>query len=282
MTAIIFLFIGFSVLAESFQYRLEGSFPSNATTINYSVNWNETSTTLQGLYQDNLYAKGPATVTGTVSTSGRRMTIILPTETLGVRQIILKTLAAGSTSGSVPIAVSTQDNIGRTVDSVTISSLMTTEQAASDPASGNDDSCIIGFGALTGYCGLYGGSFNEISDNRNRCDLLSSGNPRLELAADTTFRLLLNYIPGAPNPTLHNIGSFFPSPQSNTINVTSRNCSVMAGTTFVPNNCKTINLDGIFFNQADTLTFSGTYSIADEINADACTYTMSLTREVTY
>jgi hypothetical protein len=141
---------------------------------------------------------------------------------------------------------------------------------------------VIGFGALTGFCGLYGGTLNEISDNRDRCHLLSSGNPKLELAADTVFRLFLNYNPTDPNPQLHNIGAFLPSPESNTINVTSRNCSVLPGTTFVPNNCKNINLNGIFFNQAGTITFNGTYSISDEINADACSYSLNLTREVTY
>ena len=84
------------------------------------------------------------------------------------------------------------------------------------------------------------------------------------------------------NPELHTIGAFLPSPQSNTINVTSRNCSTIPGTTFIPTNCKTVNLNGIFFDQVGTITFNGTYSIADEVTADSCTYTMSLTREVTY
>ena len=283
MTVILFLLFAFSAFAQEFQYRLEGSFASNATTINYTVNWNETSTTLQGLYQDNLFAKGPTTLTGVMSATGRTMTVILPTETFSVRQISLQTPMVSTSTGSIPMNITTRDNIGRIVDAPSNMAMMTTMQVATAPRAGtNDGSCVVGFGALTGFCGLYNGTINEISDNRERCNILTSGNPRLELAADTVFRLYLNYIPGAPSPELHTIGAFLPSPQSSTINVTSRNCTNIPGTTFIPTNCKTVNLNGIFFDQAGTLTFSGTYSIADEVTADSCTYTMSLTREVTY
>lgn len=276
MTVILFLFLTLSAFAQEFQHRLEGSFTSNATTINYTINWNETSTTLQGLYQDNLFAQGPTTMTGTVGTTGRTFSVILPTETLGVRQLVFQSPVVTTTSGSIPLNITTRDSIGRVVDAPNTMAMMSTMQAATAPGVGNDDSCVIGFGALTGYCGMYNGAMNEISDNRERCNLLSLGNPKLELAADTVFRLYL------ADQQLHNIGPFLPSPQSNTINVTSRNCTVMPGTTFVPNNCKTVNLNGIFFNQAGTITFNGTYSISDEVNADACSYTMNLTREVTY
>lgn len=283
MTVILFLFFALSGFAQEFQYRLEGSFASNATTVNYTVNWNETSTALQGLYQDNLFAKGPTQMTGVVSATGRTMSIILPTEILGVRQISLQTPMVNTSTGSIPMNITTRDNIGRIVDSPSNMALMTALQVATAPGAGtNDESCVIGFGALTGYCGLYTGTFNEISDNSNRCNILTSGNPRFELAADTVFRLYLNYIPGVASPELHTIGAFLPSPQSNTINVTSRNCTTIPGTTFIPTNCKTVNLNGIFFDQVGTITFNGTYSIADEVTADSCTYTMSLTREVTY
>lgn len=282
MTVILFLFFALSAFAQEFQYRIEGSFPSTETTINYSVSWNETSTTIQGLYQDNLFAKGPTTVAGTVDATGRTMNIILPTEILGIRQITLQSPVVGSTSGSIPMNIKTMDNIGRTVDNPSNMAMMSTMQAATAPGAGGNDGCVIGFGALTGYCGLFDGSFNEINDNRNRCNILSGGNPRLELAADTVFRLYLNYIPGSINPTLINIGPFLPSPQSNAINITSRTCAPIPGTTFIPSNCKTLNLNGIFFEQADTITFTGTYTINDEVTADSCSYTMSLSREVTY
>lgn len=281
MTVILFLFLAVSAFAQEFQYRLEGTFTSNATTINYTINWNETSTTLQGLYQDNLFVKGPTTMTGTVGTTGRTFLAILPTETMGVRQIEIQTGALTTTSGSIPVNITTRNNVGGILDNPSTTALMSTMQAATAPAANDNESCVIGFGALTGFCGLFNGTVNEISDNRDRCNL-TGGNPRLELAADTVFRLYLNYIPADPNPQLHIIGAFLPSPQSNTINVTSRNCSVMPGTSFIPNNCKTLNLNGIFFNQAGIVTFNGTYSISDEINADACSYTMNLTREVTY
>jgi hypothetical protein len=284
MTVILFLLFAFSAFAQEFQYRLEGSFVSNATTVNYIVNWNETSTTIQGLYQDNLFAQGgPKILSGTVAPSGRTMNVILPQELLGVRSIILHTPMVGTTSGSVPLNITTQDNLARTVDSPDTFSMMSTLPKTTSPGDEkNEEVCVIGFGVLTGFCGLYNGVFNEISDNRNRCDLLTGGNLRLELTPDTVFTLHFNYALGQAEPTFHTIGAFALSPQTNTVNITGQNCSVLPSTTFIPNNCKTINLNGSFLDQAGIVTFNGTYTIADQVNADSCSYSMSLTREVTY
>jgi hypothetical protein len=103
-------------------------------------------------------------------------------------------------------------------------------------------------------------------------------NPRLELSFDTFFRLYLNYIPGLPNNVFHVIGPFLPSPMSTSIQISSRACGPLPGTSFVSGNCKTLSLSGIFMNQFHTVTFTGTYSIIDDINGDICTYSLNLRR----
>ena len=275
MSAILFLFVAFSVWAQEFQYQMEGSFTTpDEVTVNYEVNWNETMTSIQGLYQDNFYARtGPKILTGDVSTTNRTMNVILPEDVNGARSLTLNTTQTGRASSSVPITITVRDNAGGVITAPNGFALMT----ALNPAATNQgDECVVGFGALTGLCGIYAGRFTEVMDTNSRCDLLSGGDPRLELAADTTFRILLT------NQPTHNVGAFRPSPIDNTINVTSTVCGPLPGTTFVPNNCKRLNLNGIFFVQASVVTFTGTYSITDNINTDSCSYSMSLRREMTF
>lgn len=275
MAAFLFLFMTFSVMAQDFQYQLEGSFKtSDEVTVNYDVSWNETLTAIQGIYRDNFYARsGPKIVTGDISPSNRTMNIILPEDVNGARSLTLVTTQTGNGSTSIPMSITVRDNAGGVISSPNGFALMT----ANNPRKANQgNECDIGFGVLTGLCGIYSGNFGEILDNNSRCDLLIDGNPRLELAPDTTFRLLL-----ANQPT-QIIGSFLPSPTSNNINITSNICEPIPGTSFLPNNCKNINLNGTFFTGASTVSFTGTYTISDVINADSCSYRLSLRRELSY
>lgn len=291
MRVLLLLFFAFSVHAQSFQYRLEGSFATTATAdptspaiVNYTVNWNETSTTIQGIYQDNYFSQSlPRTLTGTVSPDGRSMIVVLPDTENDVRQITLATTGNTTVTGSVSVSINTKNNIGSLIDSPTSVALLTALPAASEGAGiADDQECVIGFGALTGMCGIYDGTFNEFRDTSERCNILAQGNPRLQFGSNTTFSLLLNYIEGSTTPTTgsHTIGSFQPSPTSNTINISGRNCGNLVGTTFPTGNCKTLNLSGTFRPDATTnYGFTGTYQIIDEVTGDSCEYSMNLTRE---
>lgn len=289
MRVLLLLFFAFSVHAQSFQYRLQGSFattaspdPTNPTIVNYTISWNETSTSLAGIYQDNYFTQGtPQTLSGTVAASGRAMTVILPQAVNDVRQ--LSFLTDRTTSGSASMTITTRDSIGSVIDSPSSFALVETVAIPTVANGTNDGSCTVGFGMLTGACGIYNGTFNEIRDNNNRCSLLTTGNPRLELGENTAFSMRLNYIPGSANRESHTIGTFPPSPQNLTVDVTSRTCNNLPGTTFVSGNCKTLNLNGIFTQGPDgNNQFTGTYSITDDVNADSCAYTMYLTRELSY
>lgn len=282
------VFMSFGTFAQEFKYRLEGSFATSASlqtlepiTVNYTLNWNETSTALQGVYQDNYFSReGPKTITGTISTDGRIFHVIFPNEVNEVKSITFSTVQTGAANGSVPMAIVTRNDVGGAIDAPTTFALMTTSDLGDNEP--DNSTCIIGFGALTGYCGLYNGTFREISDTRDRCNLASSGNTRFELATDTSFNLYPNYIVGVTGLEFHRIGTFLPSPQNTSINISGQICASLPGTTFIPENCKTLTLSGIFFEQITTILFTGTYSIVDDVNGDFCSYSLNVRREVPY
>jgi hypothetical protein len=290
MSALLFLFLTLSAFAQEFQYRAEGSFltaagpgsPGTPITINYTVSWNETSATLQGVYQDNYFSKtGPAILTGTVDTLGRSLKVIFTNPVNGVKSINFRTDQRANVTESIPMKIVTQDYVGNTIDNIPNTfAMMTAMQAQAAETNNNSNLCTIGFGMLTGFCGIYDGTFYEITDTRDRCNLLAVGNPRLELGTDTVFRLYLNYLPGIRSQSSHTIGAFTPSPQTTNINIASRYCDDLPGTTFGKEDCKTLNLAGDFQTGAGpNPSFSGTYSITDDTSGEACSYSFNLTRE---
>lgn len=143
------------------------------------------------------------------------------------------------------------------------------------------DSCVVGFGSLTKFCGLYNGNFHEIDDPQSRCDF-AGRNPRLELSPDTVFRVILDYVPGAQNLPTQNIGSFIPTPVSNTITIGRVECGIIPGTTFPAGACRTLNLNGSFWELAGDVQFNGTYSISDNNTGEHCSYSLFLRRDVIY
>lgn len=291
MTVILFLMIAVQAFAQQFQYRLEGSFQTSSApgtsspiVVNYIVNWNESSDVIQGMYQDNFFSQGsPVAIGGTKSAAGRNFLLIFPEAISGVKTISLKTPETSDITGSMPMKMATTNVVGAPVDSQNGFALMTTMPIVSSTGTTSDSgTCVVGFGALTKYCGLYNGTFNEIYDSDDRCHLLTEGSPRLELAPDTVFRLYLNHIKGIPNLPLHNIGAFLPSPQNSSINLSRQDCSALPGTSFESNNCRMLNLSGFFTDQGGSITFSGTYQIVDTTNGDSCSYSLNLLREVAY
>lgn len=282
MTVILFLLLSFSAFAQGqFEYRLEGTFSSDAevpVTVNYSIFWNEAGSVLSGIYRDNYYSQNtPKVMTGTRTDDGAVFNVILPAEVSGVKAIRLSTTTDTPMSGSIPMSIVLTDDIGGTVDTAETFALMNMMPGALD-AGDEEQSCTVGFGALTGHCGFYAGNIAEILDNNNRCNITSGGNTRLEVATDMIFRLHLNFIPGVPSTAIHNIGSIVPSPLTPSVNITGQTCGPLPGTTFLPN-CKEMNIAGSFSEQGANLVFTGTYTIRDQVTGDTCTHTMVLTRQ---
>jgi hypothetical protein len=272
MTALLVFFIGILAWAQPFQYELEGSFKTHdEATVNYTLTWNETSEEIQGLYRDNYYVQtGPTIVSGEVSSSGRNMKVILPKEVHDVRSLSFATAHTATASASIPLKVTTRDNVGGLLHDERSFGLLEINFL---DAVNDEDACNIGFGALSGYCGIYSGMMNEYSDEKFNCNLLSSGTPRLEVAADTSVRLLI------PNSPAHDLGALFPSPQTTQINLTRQHCGELYGVSAPSNNCKTLILTGVFIKQGLSITYSGNYSIIDEVTNNMCSYNLTFSRE---
>jgi hypothetical protein len=278
------------IFAQDFQYSLEGSFTTTSTpttqptplTVNYQVRWNETSTDIQGMYQDNLFAKdGPKLLTGTVSPTGRTFNVILPFDEQGVKSITLTSPQGGLLTGTVPMTVETRNNAGINVDTVPGFALMDSRGGPLGQGP-NQNQCTIGFGAISGYCGLYTGTWIENFDSTDRCNLLTAGGLRMELAANTAFTIYMGYIDTTANIPFHALGTFVTAPLSTSISQRRRVCEPLSGTTFTPTTCKTLSLSGIFFEQAGDRAFNGTYSIYDESTGESCSYNLDLRREVIF
>lgn len=289
MTVFLVLFLSISAWAQQFQYRFDGTFQTEATPnqdvptiVNYSLHWNETSSEIQGIYQDNYFSDNqPRMVTGSVSGEGRVFNIILPAPIAGVRQLTFTSSQTGASSGTISIKATTKSNIGSVIDDFSGFAIMSLTPGTGSGPDNEEESCSIGFGALTDLCGLYNGLLNELNDPQNRCDI-AGRNPRLEFSPDTSFRLILDYIPGIQNLPMHLIGTFLPSPTTNTITVSRRVCNLLPGTTFAPNNCKTMILSGTFSPLGNNVQFSGIYSINDDTSGESCSYSMNLNRESEY
>jgi hypothetical protein len=196
--------------------------------------------------------------------------------------VIIHSTQPGIASGIQPVTVQTKTRVGALIDDnprYAQVSLIPGNQSGG-PTDDND-SCVVGFGSLTKLCGLYYGSFNEISDPQFKCDI-GGRNPRLELSPDTVFRVILDYAPGAQNLPTQVIGPFLPTPTGNSINIVRRDCGLVQGTNFPPGSCRTFNLSGSFRSFGNEVQFTGTYSISDDFNGEACSYTLLLRRDVIY
>ena len=279
------LLTSIQVVAQTFQYQVEGSFTSGddlpdtePVIVTYTLKWNETPTDIQGIYLDNYYSNiGPKAVTGTIDSLGRNFNIILPEVVNDVKSITMKLSQLGAQSGSIPMHIETFNNIN--VRLVSVNTFAFISQLTTPPVT--DTSCTVGFGVLTGLCGSYAGRFNELTDSQNRCDLLSGGEPRLVLGADTNFTLYLNYAGIMEGLPFHSLGTFITSPQSARITTERENCGALPGTRFDPANCQTLSLEALFF-EGPSVNVSGTYVIKDQVTDESCSYSFYLTREVQY
>ena len=295
MTVILFLLFSLSAFAQQFDFTLDGSFTTKAapgastpTTVNYSISWNETSTSIQGIYKDNYFSNGtPQNVSGTIGPDGRSFSVIYPSPVYGVRQLILKSGSGGLVTGTISVRIRTLSSVGGEIDNQTGFALVAaapqaTTATGTGTARGPESAqCTVGFGAITRMCGLYRGTINESIDNANQCNLAGT-NIRLELGVDSVFRFYPDYVPGLTTNPVHSIGAFLPSPTVPSIMVSRRDCGFLPGTAFPTTDCKTLTLTGTFSTLGPNIQFNGNYSISNDGTGSFCNYSMTLNREVGY
>jgi hypothetical protein len=278
---ILLFVISFTASAQDYEYRLDGTYSLNTSEINppivrFSLQWSEEAGVIEGVYTDNYFVSS-ADVDGSTLLQGKSFSVTFPIVTNGVKSIGI--MAVGSDLGALPLTMTLRDTNGNPVSYHNVTAVLRPSEEVDDE--GVED-CSVGFGVLTGYCGIYAGRINEIADDFARCRSIDSGYTRLVLDQTLDLELYLGYVDTLVGLPSHSIGSLPLSPITNDITVTSRNCGVLPGTTFPADSCQTLTLSGSFLEVVETKRFSGTYTITDEANNNSCTYNLTLDREVAF
>ena len=75
---------------------------------------------------------------------------------------------------------------------------------------------------------------------------------------------------------MHRVGRIFVDPNSTRIDLISRVCRPLNGTSFGGDDCKRLNLAGTFNIVKEGKHFSGRYTILDEKTNESCRYSLSM------
>ena len=272
------LFLSFLALSQDYQFRLQGTYNLNSSALNqtplaFNLDWNESDNAINGVYSDN-YFPGRTPVVGTANIQGRSMHVTLPQLSQIVRSLDFLTGQSGKINGNVPLSVTVRDADGNTINVANISAVMSAKNAES--------SCTLGFGALSGFCGIYSGRVSEMTDGLNRCNLNSEGSMKMELSPNTEVNLYINFVNTLVGIPRLGLGSIPISPLTSTISLTSRHCGPVPSTNLLSTNCQTFTLNGSFRTNGNDRFFEGTYLIMDIQNSESCSYNLSFTRETPY
>lgn len=261
---------------KSYQYQLDGTYPatlpgfSSPRNIRFTLAWNEKKQTIDGSYSDDFFTS-PSPVNGTVGLQGRVFNIKLPRIIQNVSNLSI--IAKDNT-----VMIYMKDQTDMTINEANIPGTITVRQDYVETAA---SACDVGFGVLSGYCGLYKGTLNELSDSNNQCNLPDYGF-RFELSADARTNLYFYYSDSTIGIPTHNLGAFPATPVTTEVNLTNRHCGVLVATNFTATSCQSLNMTGNFGEIGDGKTFRGRYTITDEESGDKCTYEMVMEREKLY
>lgn len=272
------LFFSFNVAGQE-NFQLKGSYQLDSSVkapINYTLRWTEVNNQISGSYQDD-YFSGTGSVSGEKSNLGRTFTVTFETSTKGVKSLTLLSSQGGSslTGTTLPVGVIARDPNGTPLTTTVansqlalVSPLMAQKQ--------EEALCREGFGALAGYCGIYAGSITEEIDRGDQCNLLFAEAVRLELNYFGDVNLYLGVISEIVSIPIHRIGRIPSNPESLSVDVLSRHCGPISGTSFPADNCKRLHLVGKFSTRDTTRHFAGVYSITDELTNNVCRYSLSM------
>lgn len=280
-----FLFLmsaSLSVLAET--YSLQGSLGEDAATkkkISFTLSWDENDGKASGTYKDNFYANS-APVKGVTGELGRIFVVTFPKEVNGVRTISFLTSDIRGAKGSalIPVSVSLRDGNGTPVKTSSIEANLSGAQNTMVAQAQEEEPCQEGFGDLAGYCNSYAGMISEDTDTKSRCNLLAFNSARLRLENTGEVYLALGESSNIVEVPVHRIGRIFSNPTSMSIDLLSRTCRSLPGTTFPSDDCKRLSLTGVFSSVRKTRHFTGSYTISNEKNNESCRYSLSMDEEI--
>jgi hypothetical protein len=277
------LILLFSLLSfaqdKSFQYQMDGSFEaqlpglSESKTIRFNLLWNEKNGQINGRYQDDFFIAG-SSVSGVSGVSGKVFQLDLPEVRQNIKRLFLTTSSFMPNSTPQPIMISMRDQFNMTV-AESNSLVSTFEKMDYVP---EVEKCSSGFGALKGFCGLYKGRLVEEEDPESLCQLPDYGF-RLELNEDAQIFLYFYYSDSLIGIPHHDLGLLLNAPATKSIQLTTRHCGNLVGTTIPHTNCQTLNLTGEFSDLFNQKSFRGNYIIRDDQTNAGCRYSLNLTKE---
>lgn len=267
-------------IAQGDQYQMTGSLGINTDTkkeITFTLKWNEENGKANGTYSDNLYADS-APAKGITGELGRIFVVTLPRESRGVRTISFlgPDLKSAKRPTLIPLSIVLRDRTGKPVNTTSIqanlSSMVDTKIAQRQEA----NKCQEGFGVLAGYCGVYSGMLSEEIDTKAKCNLLAIKETRLVMDENAEVGLTLGEMSAILSPPIHRIGRLFTDTDTTRVDLISRSCRPLPGTTFNGDDCKRINLIGNFSIKNKLKHFTGDYIIVDEKTNETCRYNLSM------
>ncbi len=281
-TLILLTFAFASLHSVAAPYQLKGAFffrGSEKTPVNFNLRWVEKNGRLTGFYSDNRFTERSA-VTGFATDHGRTFDIVLSQADGGVKSFSLLTSSAQSseTGKNIPLQIVTRDAKGNPLTSAKFEAQFTEITPRETAQAQEAEPCSEGFGQLAGFCGQYGGMVSEEFDSNRMCDLVTLKDVRLEVDNEANI-IFHTQSPGDRSAREdHLIGRLPSDMSSRTVDLMSRHCRPLPGTTFPGEDCKRLNLIGTFTSRNGSPHFTGTYSIIDEKSDRSCRYSMTMDR----
>lgn len=272
------LCLSMNLLAQDQQYVLKGSLDKN---IQFTMVWNEYEGRVSGTYEDNFYTK-QIPMRGVAGDLGRIFLVTLPQENKGVRTISFLGTDLKGTKGSamVPVSVVLRDDKGKPVKTTSIEGNLTAMTQTVLAQKQETANCQEGFGDMAGFCGVFAGMLTEEVDTQNKCNLLAYNNARLILNDQGEMSLSLGEVNNVVTPPIHRLGRLPVDPQNTNVDLLTRTCRPLPGTTFNGDNCKRLNLIGYFTITNRGKRFAGSYILIDEKTNQTCRYTLSMDQEI--
>ncbi len=280
----LFFLVLFSRNTFAFQYELRGSLgkdPKTQKEIGFSMNWSEQNGVCRGTYEDQSYI-GSGILRGINGVSGRLFVITSRGLDKNIRTMILATsnLKVEKGEASVPISFTIRDAKGNPLGTKLASAKLIQGNSASKIAQLQEEPCQDGFGELAGFCGVYSGLITETSDSQNRCDLLSASKVKLVFDENGELGLVLGDVSEILQTPIHRVGRIFINPSSRRVDLLTRGCRELVGTRFDKDDCKILNIQGVFSLFQNIKHFVGKYSILDEKTTQSCTYSLTLEQKL--
>lgn len=278
----LFALVSSLAFAQSYQNQMDGNFQMvfpvtlQTVTVTYTLEWNEKNGVIEGTYRDNYFVNS-VPVNGTAGAAGKVFGVPFPRVVQGVSSLSITTNAEFTNGTLQPVTVLVRDNATQTLYAAISTPTVTVRNIERE----EEVLCDTGFGALSGYCGLYSGRLSESSDTFNQCNLPAYGF-RFEINPDSRVSLFFYYSDTVIGVPAHELGSLPSAPLDPVLNLTARNCGALEGTRFSPENCQRLTLNGTFSETAGLRSFRGTYEIRDEVTSETCTYDLDLQREKSY